>query len=235
MIDSSFSLSPDTSAAASAVRFCRAALLGCAVLLGACGQAPTELPVEPNASRASTDDPGIIARQVVADFLSVPTAEVTLVSVEAKDFGDPSLGCPAPGMAYPQVITPGHRVIVEAEGRRFDVRVSGKSGKICRKPSGNTSRGNSNGSRPDQTAPVTSEADRARSDLASQLGLDEADIAIADVRPWARGIERPGCRPKCAESAASCGFLVGLIVDGRRYEYHAHAGRATPCPALRSI
>ncbi len=80
--------------------------------------------------------PGAIALQAVADALGIAPAEARVVSTEARDFPDGSLGCPQPGMAYAQVITPGYRVLVEADGRRFDVRVAGNHGRICslRKP-----------------------------------------------------------------------------------------------------
>ena len=85
-------------------------------------------------------DPQTIARELVADSLSLRPDQVSIISLEAQDFSDSSLGCPAPGMSYQQVITPGHRILVEADGRRFDVRVSGDHGKIChrRKPGGHT-------------------------------------------------------------------------------------------------
>jgi hypothetical protein len=78
-------------------------------------------------------DPGSIATTLVAEFLSVPVTDTTLVSVSAQEFNDSSLDCPEPGMSYLQVLTPGYRVIVEADGRRFDVRISGDFGRICRR------------------------------------------------------------------------------------------------------
>jgi hypothetical protein len=78
-------------------------------------------------------DPGSIAKTLAAEFLSVPVTDTTLVSVSAQEFNDSSLDCPEPGMSYLQVLTPGYRVIVEADGRRFDVRVSGNFGRICRR------------------------------------------------------------------------------------------------------
>ena len=35
------------------------------------------------------------------------------------------LGCPLPGMVYPQVVVDGYQVIVEADGRTYDYRGSG--------------------------------------------------------------------------------------------------------------
>lgn len=85
---------------------------------------------------APTTGPEAIARAEVASLLGLAPGDVRVISSEARDFPDGSLGCPQPGMAYAQVITPGHRVLVEAAGRRFDVRVAGTRGRICqlRKP-----------------------------------------------------------------------------------------------------
>ncbi|NND36039.1 MAG: hypothetical protein HKN81_02790 [Gammaproteobacteria bacterium] len=216
-------------------RLIGAALLAITLLVTGCGPGsfePAEAPVQ--IDRAPTE-PDEIAKQVVAGLLSIPVAEITLVSVEAKDFGDPSLGCPEPGMAYPQVITPGHRVIVEADGRRFDVRVSGRHGRICRKPGRTGPSRDSDGDRPENSSPVTSQIDQARANLAARLDLEAGDIRVTDVRPYEPGIASPGCRPDCGTSADGCGYLIGLFFDGRRYEYHSHDGRTEPCPALSAI
>jgi hypothetical protein len=108
-----------------ALRPGRAALLAFAVLAAsACAADPVAA------------GPEVIALRAVADALGIAPTDARVISSEAQDFPDGSLGCPQPGMAYAQVITPGHRVLVEADGRRFDVRVAGSHGRICylRKP-----------------------------------------------------------------------------------------------------
>ena len=45
---------------------------------------------------------------------------VRLVSVEAVQWSDASLGCPKPGMVYAQVITPGFLVVLEAMGDEYE-------------------------------------------------------------------------------------------------------------------
>jgi hypothetical protein len=45
---------------------------------------------------------------------------VRVASVEAVEWPDASLGCPQPGMMYAQVITPGYRVVLEAEGQTYE-------------------------------------------------------------------------------------------------------------------
>ncbi len=42
--------------------------------------------------------------------------------------------CTQPGTAYPQVITPGYRVLVEGAGQTYNVRAAGQRGRICYTP-----------------------------------------------------------------------------------------------------
>jgi len=49
----------------------------------------------------------------------VPPAQITLVSMEAVEWNDASLGCPQEGFMYAQVITPGYLIMLEAGGQEF--------------------------------------------------------------------------------------------------------------------
>ena len=57
--------------------------------------------------------------QDLATRLSSDISEITVVSTEAKEWGDSSLGCPASGYAYAQVITPGYQITVESGGEQY--------------------------------------------------------------------------------------------------------------------
>jgi hypothetical protein len=61
-----------------------------------------------------------LAREGLAQKLGLASEMVRLVSVEAVEWRDTSLGCPQPGMMYAQVITPGFRVVLEARGKKYD-------------------------------------------------------------------------------------------------------------------
>jgi hypothetical protein len=61
-----------------------------------------------------------LAKEDLAQRLGVAVDQIQLVSVEAVDWSDTSLGCPQPGMMYAQVITPGYRVVLEAGGKQYD-------------------------------------------------------------------------------------------------------------------
>lgn len=60
------------------------------------------------------------ARRDLAQRLGIAATVVTVRSVESVDWPDASLGCPQPGMMYAQVITPGYRIVLEADGQRYE-------------------------------------------------------------------------------------------------------------------
>ncbi len=61
-----------------------------------------------------------LAKRDLAQRLKRTEATIQVASIEAVDWSDASLGCPEPGMAYAQVITPGYRLILTANGERYE-------------------------------------------------------------------------------------------------------------------
>ncbi|MFQ6001453.1 MAG: hypothetical protein ACE5LG_07255 [Anaerolineae bacterium] len=61
-----------------------------------------------------------LAKGDLARRLGVRVEEVTLVSAEAVEWPDASLGNPQPGMVYAQVITPGYKIILSAGGQEYE-------------------------------------------------------------------------------------------------------------------
>jgi hypothetical protein len=61
-----------------------------------------------------------LAREDLARRLGLDPRAVKVVSVREVDWRDTSLGCPKPGMMYAQVITPGYRVVLEADGQAYE-------------------------------------------------------------------------------------------------------------------
>ncbi len=70
------------------------------------------------------------ARSALAGKLGIPALEITVISYEAVDWPDTSLGCPQPGMMYAQVITPGYRVVLEAKGQRYEAHTDLAGGRV---------------------------------------------------------------------------------------------------------
>jgi hypothetical protein len=177
-----------------------------------------------------TASPESIAKQVIAEFLSVPATDVRLVSIAAQEFNDSSLGCPEPDMSYLQVLTAGHRVIVEADGRRFDVRVSGGHGRICHQSKAKPA---TPGTPP--PAEVSELIDLARQDLARHLAIEPADIRVLEIHPLKPLDAVKGCSPECDTASKQCGFQIGLQYDERRYDYHVNKDKVAPCPPIRTM
>jgi hypothetical protein len=50
----------------------------------------------------------------------VSESDIRLVSMEAVEWSDASLGCPQEGFMYAQVITPGYLIILEAQGQSYE-------------------------------------------------------------------------------------------------------------------
>jgi len=60
----------------------------------------------------------------LAQRSGVNAAQMTVVRAEAVEWRDGSLGCPRPDMVYPQVITPGYRLVLSAGGREYAYHAS---------------------------------------------------------------------------------------------------------------
>jgi hypothetical protein len=74
-----------------------------------------------------------MAREHLAGELEISSQGVELVGVETVEWSDASLGCPEPGKAYAQVITPGYRVILRVGGGEYEVHTDreGRFAVIC--------------------------------------------------------------------------------------------------------
>jgi hypothetical protein len=62
-----------------------------------------------------------VVRLAIADLagkLQLRPEEITVQQVDETEWSDSSLGCPEPGRAYLQVITPGYRVVLGARGQQ---------------------------------------------------------------------------------------------------------------------
>lgn len=128
----------------------RMTLLSLLILaLAACGPRP-----QPTTDESPLPGPGVsplsplptpladsVASAAVAHLaaeLEVPPEAVTILSSEAVEWPDASLGCPQPGMMYAQVVSPGYRFLMEVAGEQYDVHTdqTGQSVVICQPASG---------------------------------------------------------------------------------------------------
>ncbi len=127
----------------------------------------------------------------LAKVLKIEPEEITVVSAEVVTWRDTSLGVPREGRAYLQVLTSGYRVILEAEGTRYEYhtdmgrRVVLASKSDSPKP-------------PPPPAEKTSDIlDKCRADLAKRLGILVDDVEVVREAPHtfadtSLGLAKPG-------------------------------------------
>lgn len=61
------------------------------------------------------------AKELLSRELEVGEDEIAVRKVIATEWPDASLGCPAKDKSYAQVVTPGHRVLLEVRGKVYPV------------------------------------------------------------------------------------------------------------------
>lgn len=59
------------------------------------------------------------AKEDIVQVARTSTDQITVVSTEQVEWSNASLGCPQPDMMYAQVITPGYRIILAANGQTY--------------------------------------------------------------------------------------------------------------------
>lgn len=97
------------------------------LILAACGSGPTEgqspLATPPEEQVATPPNVPEGVKLSIADLakrLGIDASQIEAVRIEPVDWPDTSLGCPQPGQAYAQVITPGYLVILTAGGQEYE-------------------------------------------------------------------------------------------------------------------
>ena len=70
------------------------------------------------------------AKTLLAQQLGITESEITLASLEAVDWPNSCLGIDVPGRMCAQVITPGFRVVLEAEGKQYAFHTDAAGGAV---------------------------------------------------------------------------------------------------------
>lgn len=71
-------------------------------------------------------NPVRLAIAALADDLHIAQSAVEVVAVEPTEWPNSSLGCPQPGRAYLQIVTPGYRVVLAASGQRYEYHTNNR-------------------------------------------------------------------------------------------------------------
>lgn len=100
------------------------------LMLAACGSSTGE-GQPPAATAPNLPEGANLAIADLAERLNLDSGEIEVVRTEPVDWPDTSLGCPEPGQAYAQVITPGHIVVLKAKGQEYEYHIGGDQVVTC--------------------------------------------------------------------------------------------------------
>lgn len=193
------------------------------------GAAPTRATVDPGLARAIVSAQADLARRLGPGALPA-----NVVSAEAVEWSDGSLGCPQPGMMYPQVITPGYKVVLETGGQQYAYHGDGSSNmRLCETGSGAPTamapnQGAGGGGAAPATGPLAKEIAAAKADLMgrrSTLKAEEISVVSAESVEWndgSLGCPQPGMM---YTMALVPGYQIVLAAGGQTYDYHGANGR----------
>ncbi len=108
-------------------------------VLAACN--PTELPDTGDVGTPQDLPPRAVLEAVdrLSQELGVTVEEIEIVEFEQVEWPDACLGVPQEGQACAQVITPGFRVVLEANGQQYEFRSDQEGVIIVQAPPGEVS------------------------------------------------------------------------------------------------
>ena len=208
-----------------------AVALGVALAASACGNGTEEaktVTAEGEITTMSADDRSVadLAVAALAEHLNVPQSTITVDTVRPVDWPDSSVGCPQPDQAYLQVITPGHKITLRADGQIHVVHEANGRAFVCvrqKSVSGLTN----------QLELVWApQAAIARRDLASQLGVNENQIIVSSASGTTFSDTSLGCpqEGETYETRDIEGYVLRFRSGGREYTYHTDLERVIACP-----
>jgi hypothetical protein len=170
-----------------------------------------------------------LARENLAKRLAVGVDQIGPGEAQAVAWPDTSLGCPQPGMAYAQVITPGYRIVLTAGGKTYEYHADTQRRMVYCEPKG---------ARPLLGGESTESVRRAKEDLAQRLGVSADSVTVGAVIGLEFSVDAFNCRTSKEQIAREespsvvSGQTILLSASGRRYEYHASGQTVIFCRPL---
>ncbi len=171
-----------------------------------------------------------VAIDALVTELGVAKEQVFVDTVRAVEWRDSSLGCPKPGVAYLDVISPGHRVILRVDGQVHVVHESRNRAFVCVQTKA------MGGITPQRDLSFGPQMVAARRDLASRLGVTEREILFlsGEGKTWpdaSLGCPEPGVMYTQAQVR---GWVLTFGHNQRIYTYHTDLVRTIPCPPIEA-
>ena len=173
-------------------------------------------------------DAARLAVETLAADLGIAPETIEVDTVRAVEWRDSSLGCPKPGIAYRDVITPGYKVVLRVGKQIHVVHEAGERAIVCAQTRIMT------GMKPDLDLSFGPQMVAARRDLAAQLGVSEKEILFqsSEGKTWndaSLGCPEPGMQYAQAQVS---GWVLTFRHRDRLFTYHTDLERTIPCPPI---
>jgi len=210
-----------------------------AALLVACNDesegdgAPAKIPFVPGQGSeekltGTERDIAQLAIDALAADLQIAKDKIAIDTIRAVDWPDSSIGCPQPGRAYLQVVTPGHKITLRANGQIYFVHEANHHAIVCRQAKV------FGGITPQREIVFAKQMLAAQKDLADRLGVPTSDIrpALGEERTWddaSLSCPEPGVEYPPGKVT---GWVLTLKHGMRDYTYHTDLRRTIPCPRI---
>jgi hypothetical protein len=214
------------------------------LFLAACGAAPSETetvsPISTPSTGSSTGPTTEIPAEAqeitslvqtdLAERLGIATDAIKVASVKSMQWSDTSLGCPKPGMAYATVVTPGYKIVLEAEGKMYEYHTGSDNFVLCQDTSSSGLE-----EQPAHLVNLDPElaalVEEAKKDLSGRLDVAAGDIVLqwAGAVQWrdsSLGCPKPGMNYLMVITP---GYLIKLEANGMTYEYHGDKDKVSYC------
>jgi hypothetical protein len=195
--------------------------------------APAEIPFVPGqgSDEKLTEEQRSVANiaiDALAADLQISREKILVDTIRAVDWPNSSIGCPKPGVAYLDVITPGHKITLRVDKQIHVVHEAKGSAFVCRQTKAYAGI--------DQKMQFTFGAQMAvaQKDLAERLHVSPRDIKTvsAEETTWndaALGCPEPGVTYAQVQVT---GWALKLRHKERDFTYHTDLQRTIPCPAI---
>jgi hypothetical protein len=179
--------------------------------------APIRTPTRPTGMMGNDDLPAAVESALAAfsRSLDASLSEVELISYEEVTWPDSCLGLGGPDEMCLQALTPGYRIVLEVDGRTYEVHTDAQGASIRMK-----SAPGSQGVLPgvNQPIPVLA-ALRSLSEITG-VPVEQIQIVSAEEVEWPDScLGLAGPQEVCAE-VITPGYQILLSAAGQEYEFH---------------
>lgn len=192
----------------------------------------TATPLPANGDLSALPPAASAALPELAKSLGIPASQLVFRSAEAVMWPDSCLGVTMKNEMCSMVVTPGYKILFEANGQTIEVHTnqSGSSFRVANAPAKSVPI--SPGSSTSSTA-VTA----AIKLLAQQAGVSESSIAIVKVEKvqWPDGCLGVEAAGRVCTQSLTPGYRILLTASGKQYEYHTDEAGGIVYPALAPL